>query len=141
MCVQAHSVSDVAQNGATLNLGPIMVVGRVRECTASPVTWEPQEHKASGPSTDAELESPDKKTVIYGLIAGKLSQGEVVYFPAVVVAVGHTRNGTGTAYVVSLSAAVSTTASSGDVDLLVSAYVSPGIETHSGRPARARAVS
>jgi len=120
--IEAQSVSNLAHDGAKLRGGPIVIVGRVRESTASPVNWEPQGHTAPGPDFDAELESPNKRTVIYGLIAGKLRKGEVVYFPGVVVAVGRTKGGAATAYVVSLSAALSRMPTSRAIEVLIDAY-------------------
>jgi hypothetical protein len=120
--VEAQSVSSLAHDGAKLRDGPIIIVGRVRESTASPVVWDPQGHEVEGPDTDAELESPDKNAVIFGLIEGSLSKGQVVYFPGVVVAVGHTKGGAGTAYVVSLSAAISRTPTSGAIKVRIDAY-------------------
>jgi hypothetical protein len=120
--VATQSVSNLAQNGARLHGGPMMIVGRVRESTASPVVWDPQGQEAEGPDTDAELESPDKKMVVFGLIEGSLSKGQVVYFPGVVVAVGHTKGSAGTAYVVSLSTAISRVPTSGAIRVRFDAY-------------------
>lgn len=120
--VEAHSVSDLAQNGATIHSGAVIIVGRVRAASASPVIWAPNGHETPGPDRDTTLESPNGKTVIYGLIAGSLEPGRVVYFPGVVVAVGDTANGAATAYVVSLAPSASRTPTSGAIRMLINAY-------------------
>jgi hypothetical protein len=120
--IEAHSVEDIAQNGAGINLGSIIVVGRVRSASTSPATWAPGGRTTPGPNHDVVLESPNKKTIVFGLVAGDLSSGAVVYFPGVVVAVGHTRGGAVTAYVVGLSAAISRSPTSGAIRILIDAY-------------------
>jgi hypothetical protein len=120
--LEAHSVEDLAQNGADIS-GVVMVVGRVRTVSASPVTWTSGGHETRGPKHDAVLEAPDKRSVIFGLIAGKLRRGQIVYFPGVVVAVGDTKSRTATAYVVSVSAALTRVPTSGAIQVLIKAYL------------------
>ena len=121
--LQAQSVTNLATNGADFRSGPIVIVGRIRESIASPVEWSPTGRVTFGPDRNTVLESPNKKLIIYGLLQGDdLLPGRIVYFPAVVVAVGDTSTGTATAYVVSLAAAISSPTTSGEVELLIHAY-------------------
>jgi len=120
--VEADSVEDIAQNGAEI-AGVVIIVGRVQEANASPVIWAPHGRATAGPNHDTVLESPNRKVRIFGLISGHPRSGEVVYFPGVVVAVGYTSNGVATAYVISLSAAVTTRlTTSGAIKVLIKAY-------------------
>jgi len=120
--VEADSVEDIAQNGSEIT-GVVIVVGRVQEESASPVIWAPGGHARVGPDHNVVLESPSRRVRIFGLISGQPRRGEVVYFPGVVVAVGYTSNGVATAYVISLSAAVTTRlTTSGAIKVLIKAY-------------------
>jgi hypothetical protein len=100
--VDAYSVSDLISQGATMDAESFLAVGRVEKATASPVSFDQGVGGMLQP-TDAELTNAHGGSVIYALFdGGTVSNGDVVYFPAVVAAVGVTNNGNTTAYVVGL---------------------------------------
>jgi hypothetical protein len=121
--LETASVSEVAENGAALGTSTFIVVGRIRSTNTGPLPWEPNGHSAEGPNHDVELESPDRRTMIFGLIAGNPTVGEIVYFPALLVAVGYTRDGEATAFVVSLATAIDRSPTSGAIRALIDAYL------------------
>jgi hypothetical protein len=94
----AHSVSDLIDNGASLEGDPVFVVGRVVSSVVSAVsayTW------TTGSVYDTVVKGPRGTGRIYVLASSGDDVGQVVFFPAVVVAVGLSTTGP-TAYLVSL---------------------------------------
>jgi hypothetical protein len=128
--LEAHSVGYIAENGATLQSRVIVVAGRVRSVSSSPSKWAANGSSVSGPDHDVALESPNHQSVVFGLAAGRLRQGSLVYFPAVVVAVGHTKQGSATSYVVAVGPATNRPAKSGTIGDLLRAYVTSGRRPH-----------
>jgi hypothetical protein len=120
--VVAHSVGFLADDGASVNFSVIIVVGRVRSASISAAVWKHQGVAMSGPDHDTLLESQNGRNLIYGLVGGQLKRNTVVYFPGVVVAVGHTARDAATAYVVGLAPVSTRRPGSGTIRTLVASY-------------------
>jgi hypothetical protein len=99
--VDAYSTSDLIAQGASMDGQSIVVVGRIENAVESPVdvgNWLNMNQP-----TDIELTGPNGRSPVFALADGATGMnGSVVYFPAVVAAVGQRRNGTSTSYLISL---------------------------------------
>jgi hypothetical protein len=104
----AYSVPELVTIGASLAGEPVYVVGRIVSAVKSPVGtggW------TASPAEDIVLEGPGGGDRVYGLasaLGASAITGEIVFFPAVVAAVGELAGGRPTAYVISLDDPVPT---------------------------------
>ena len=106
----AYSVSELIGDGASLAGEPIYVVGRVASRTSSPVGTDGWTREGA---LDVELAGPSGPDRVHGLISygyAAPAVGTVVFFRAVVAAVGTTTGGRSTTYVISLEDPAPTTA-------------------------------
>lgn len=95
----ADSISQLVSDGAHLEGEPIFVIGRVVSSVESPVNtygW------TSGSAFDTVLMGPSGRGSVYALTTAGDNVGEVVFFPAVVAAVGSLTGGSPASYVISL---------------------------------------
>lgn len=97
-----YSASDLISQGATRSGQPVYVVGRIAGSVASPVgtdNWNLTEK-----ATDIHVVGPSGSPVVYALVGsnGDVTNGHVVYFRAVVAAIGQTTAGLPTVYLIGL---------------------------------------
>jgi hypothetical protein len=123
--LEAHSVSYLAQNGAAVRSVVMVIVGRVRSVSSSAAQWAPQGKTEPGPNRDIVLESANHSNVIYGFVSGSPRAGAIVHFPGLVVAVGRTKEGASTAYVVGVGTATSRPPASGAIRDVMRHYDKP----------------
>ena len=102
-----YSTSGVISQGASLRGEPLLVVGRIKTAVQSTVDGNTgASNFAMITPEDIELTGPHGSNAVYALVEGDgsdVSDGALVYFPAVVAAVGQATGGQQTAYLIGLS--------------------------------------
>ncbi len=98
----AYSVSQVTSEGASLTGEPIYVVGRVASDVASPVNTSLWNAEAEVDIVLRGPKGPEHAYALSGSSISKVHDGDVVYFRAVVAAIGTTTGNRPTTYLIGL---------------------------------------
>jgi hypothetical protein len=128
--IDAYGPADIiSQDPGTIGSTPFYAVGRVENAIDSPVQgWT----TLIDQMRDVQLGGPHGRPVVYALVdLGSTSPGDVIFFPAVIVASGGTKAGQATAYLVGLDKAKFVTDYGG---LSTVPEVAHGFKGHLGGP-------